>query len=361
MPLITLFEAELTLSEKLVGSSVNLSICGICLITKIYQIKRYRTKLNKLTLFGLFSMGAALLFCTMTVAGVLLRYHRITTYPTCKIVYVSSRALYALQRAFLFAFVVWRAEIVNVCGSIPEVLFRVAKCIVFTSGLFIVGGMILFVETPDSQKLCKMHVNDEVLVVGWAVDVFICVAASWLFLHSLSRILKSEDMVKRDTVKKEAYCITISLLSTLATAVLNNLIDGIMETTIELDCSITTICLLLLSTPVKLSDPNIYVQFSSANGAKSENETTPPGVQSIELHNVKHYSRALGGRTASSVSEFREMGTMRLNQELDDLFRTSSFDANSDMLRSRTTQQNNVGLEKQISASIDEERISVLV
>jgi len=360
--MIKLLEVEFTLDEKLISDSVNLLICSICLITKIVCIKKYKIKLVKLTLFGLFSMGAALLCCAMIVAGVLLRYYKITTSPTCKIVYISSRALYAVHRAFLYAFVVWRAELVNVWGSIPQVLFRVAKCIVFTGGLFIVGGMILFVETPNSRRKCVMQVNDKVLVVGWTVDVIICVAASYIFLQPLLSSLEShEDKETRNTVKKEAYCITICLLATLATAVLNNLIDGIMEITIGLDCSITTICLLLLSThllvtPTNPFDPKIFVRFSAVHLAMIENETTSLEDHFTEMHNVEQYSRASEGRTGLNVLEFREM----FNEELDDLFRTYSFDANSDFWRSRSTLQINVGVEKEITASVDEKRMSAL-
>jgi len=202
-----------------------------------------------------------------------------------------------------------------------------------------------------------MQVNDKVLVIGWTVDVIICVAASYLFLQPLLSSLESHEVKEtRDTVKKEAYCITISLLATLATAVLNNLIDGIMEITIGLDCSITTICLLLLSThlliaPTNPFDPKNFVRFSTIHVAMIENETLFED-HPTEMHNVEQCSRASEGRTGLNVSEFREM----FNQEMDDLFRTYSF-ANSDMLRSRSTLQNDVGVEIEISASVDEKRM----
>merc|ERR1719397_27306 len=105
-------------------------ICSICLITRVYWIRRYKTQQTKLMLLGLLSILSAVLYCSALITKLLMRKYRYREFPVCMIMYVASRSLYALHRAFLYAFVVWRIELVNSSKVISRSTIRSAKFII---------------------------------------------------------------------------------------------------------------------------------------------------------------------------------------------------------------------------------------
>lgn len=245
------FIIDWTFDANLTSVCVNMTICSLCLIFRLCQKRRSKTKLTKFMILGILSIVSAVLYCAVTLIQMMMRYYSYREFPVCKIVYISSRTFYALHRAFLYAFVAWRIEVVNSSHMLSRSTIRIAKFIIVSCSIFLVLGMIFFIESKSSRTKCKLNVNVEFLIAGWILDIIICVLSSWLFLRPLLKNLKAlKDYALKKTVEKEALCIGISLFSTVTTAVCNYLFVGIMGITIGIDCSITSCCLVALATPV---------------------------------------------------------------------------------------------------------------
>lgn len=244
------FQMDVTLDTNFGSSIVSMAICSICLITRVYWIRRYKTQQTKLMLLGLLSILSAVLYCSALITKLMMRKYRYRKFPVCMMIYVASRSLYAMHRAFLYAFVVWRIELVNSSKIISRSTIRAAKFIIIACSIFLVVGMGVFIESKSKKQPCLLNVNIKFLIAGWILDIVICLMSSWLFLRPLLRTLKVvDDFALQETVKKEALCISISLLSTVTTAVFNYLVEGIMGISIGIDCSITSCCIVNLASP----------------------------------------------------------------------------------------------------------------
>jgi len=265
---------------------INMAICSFCLIYRLYQKRKYKRKATKFMCLGVLSIIAAVLFCGATLAKLIMRYYDYKEFPECKIAYVSTRTCYALHRAFLYAFVVWKIEVVNTRDFLSRTTIRIAKIVVVACSIFLVLGMIFFVEakSPKKRHKCMMGMNVDFMVVGWTIDIVICVLSSWLFLRPILRNLKSlESYALRLTVEKEAVCISICLLSTIVTAVLNYSIEGIMGITIGIDCSITSCCLVVLATPVNPSRERKLCCCVKSMGMESSNKLSSMKKTNVEI------------------------------------------------------------------------------
>jgi len=244
------FVINATLDTNFWSTIVNMVICSICLITRVYWIRKYKTQQTKLMLLGLLSILSAVLYCSVLITKLVMRKYEYREYPVCMIIYVASRIFYALHRAFLYAFVVWRIELVNFSNIMSRSTIRAAKVIIIAFSIFLVVGMGVFIESKNEQWPCLLNVNIEFLLAGWILDVVIFLMSSWLFLRPLLRTLKVvKDIALQQTVKTEALCISISLLSTMTTAICNYLVVGIMGISIGIDCWITSCCILMLASP----------------------------------------------------------------------------------------------------------------
>jgi len=244
------FQMDVKLDNNFYSVIINMTICSICLIIRFYYIRKHKIQMTKVLFFGLFSILSAVLCLSAILTKLMMRKYRYREFPICMIIYVFSRSLYALHRAFLYAFLVWRIELANWSEFFARWTIHVAKFMTVGCGIFLVGGMIVFIESKKKKQLCLLNVNVEFLIAGWILDIVVCLMSSWLFLQPLLRILKEvDDNGMKNTVKKEALCVSIALISTVATAVCNCLVKGIMGISIGIDCSITSCCLVKLASP----------------------------------------------------------------------------------------------------------------
>jgi len=208
---------------------------------------------------------------------------------------------------------------VNTKDLLSRTTIRIAKFIIVTCSIFLVLGMILFVEPKSKRRKCSMNVNVDFLIAGWSTDIVICVLSSWLFLRPLLRNLKAlKDNALRKTVEKEAVCISISLLSTIATAISNYSIEGIMDITIGIDCSLTSCCLVVLATPVNHSGQrNLFSCFKSMEKEPSNKLRSKTGtdVEILAMGNPSPKFIKMDGSTMHTLFEDSSSDVERKSNE----------------------------------------------
>jgi len=246
MPLVTIvFPHEVSLG----GAILNTIVCTICLTVRLYQHLYYKIQLTKLLLLGLCSI----VFSTLNTLALLVFEAKRYAYSEllwCTWNLKASALLYATHRVFLYAFVVWRIGLLH--PNCHKRSIRLSKWAMAIYGVFLVFGVFVYTSgTQNKVWECNLQENETILIVAFCMDITLCFFASWIFLRPLWSILKEyEDSNIRRIAKKEAVYVGISLLSTLLAFIGIGFMEGVPSLVIGLDSSITTICLLMLLSPV---------------------------------------------------------------------------------------------------------------
>jgi len=275
MPLVTIIIPH----EVLVVAAIfNTIVCTSCLIVRLYQHFYYKIQLNKLLLLGFCSI----VFSTLTTLGLLVFEAKKYTYSEllwCTWNLKVNALFYAIHRAFLYGFVVWRIGLLH--QNCHKCSIRLSKWAIAIYGAFLVFGVFVYTSgTPDKEWACNLHENETILIVAFSMDIILCSFSTWIFLRPLKSILKEyEDSNIRRIAKKEVVYVGISLLSTLLTFLGIELIEAISVVAVGLDSSITTICLLVLLSPVV---ENCSVRSTKSNSKKEPliiGHPAPPNIR----------------------------------------------------------------------------------
>jgi len=294
MPLVTIIIPH----EVLVVAAIfNTIVCTSCLIVRLYQHFYYKIQLNKLLLLGFCSI----VFSTLTTLGLLVFEAKKYTYSEllwCTWNLKVNALFYAIHRAFLYGFVVWRIGLLH--QNCHKCSIRLSKWAIAIYGAFLVFGVFVYTSgTHDKDWACILHENETIMIVAFSMDITLCSFSTWIFLRPLWSILKEyEDRNIRRIAKKEAICVGISLLSTLLVILGIVLIEGSPSFAIGLDSSITTICLLVLLSPVV---ENCSVRSTKSNSMKEPLITEHPAPPNMRRQSTD-FDKLIGSLLAAPVS-----------------------------------------------------------
>jgi len=158
-----------------------------------------------------------------------------------------------MHRFCIYAFIVFRVELVSRKDVISGWKFRAGKCAVllFCSCL-LVFAIVFPYGVEDENWACNLEMDWIIIYICFAFDMILLFGASWLFIRPLWNILKTsdDDTALRITVRKELVWLGLSVLVKLLTFLTLGLVDG-SGGVIGFDCSISSFCLVMVMTPIK--------------------------------------------------------------------------------------------------------------
>jgi len=228
----------------------NLSLCTIFVCIRVYHQRKWKTEQPKLSLTGLGCMVAALVCCCALVNTQVEFYFGDKRY--CDLSMKLPAGMYTLHRILLYIFVILRLEVVNQTNFVATRIIRFAKVFIGAAGIFLVVASIVFSRgVNDGVYDCAYEVNFGIVVVAFAFDTIICVAATWMFIQPLRNTLRNLESVSLSyMLKKTKFWSIVCFVSTMLTMISFAILDG-AGWMAGFDCSVTSFALLMMMSPVK--------------------------------------------------------------------------------------------------------------
>jgi len=190
--------------------------------------------------------------------------------------------MYTLHRILLYIFVILRLEVVNQTNFVASRIISLAKVFIGAAGIFLVVASVVYSRgVDDGVYSCAYEVNFGIVVIAFAFDTLICVAATWMFIQPLRNTLRSLESVSLTyMLRKTKIWSIVCFVSTMLTMITLASIDG-AGWMAGFDCSVTSFALLMMMSPVKDS-------VSTWSSKKAS-------VEAVEITSV-----SVGGRCPSS-------------------------------------------------------------
>lgn len=160
---------------------------------------------------------------------------------------------------------------------IPVKILILSKGAVIVLGIVAIVCAIIFPKgVEDENWACNFEMEHFLLAILFVIDMLMCLCASLMFIWPVYTILlKTDDLVLRKTMRKERLWMGITILSTIVTLLTVVIVDG-SGAVIGFDCSITSLCLVVLMSPVKRRGtwrPSADNDWS-VSGSKQKSSTT---------------------------------------------------------------------------------------
>jgi len=227
---------------------------AVCLITRLYTLRKISIQSTKLIYMEQCSIICAVILNCTILNFALMRYSLISL-SSCEISFRLSVILHILNRSFFYAFIVWRIDLVNTMGNISRCMINSIKWSVLVNALFLLSGPLFMTEATDEIRLCPIRIDQIVMILGSIFDFIICLLSSWLFIRPLYNIVKTtKNITMRNTMVKEIYCVATSLLATVLALLAVSFFDGILHIAGGFDSTVTTCCLVAIATPINSKD-----------------------------------------------------------------------------------------------------------
>jgi len=227
---------------------------AVCLITRLYTLRKISIQSTKLIYMEQCSIICAVILNCTILNFALMRYSLISL-SSCEISFRLSVILHILNRSFFYAFIVWRIDLVNTMGNISRCMINSIKWSVLVNALFLLSGPLFMTEATDEIRLCPIRIDQIVMILGSIFDFIICLLSSWLFIRPLYNIVKTtKNITMRNTMVKEIYCVATSLLATVLALLAVSFFDGILHIAGGFDSTVTTCCLVAIATPISSKD-----------------------------------------------------------------------------------------------------------
>jgi len=247
---MSLFAVVVPIHIEVMFAIINIACTGCCLVVRIHHQRKYPTKLKRILYLGLISIIFAFLL-SLTLLNTVSFWFFGDVDRWCDLGLRISCLMYVLHRYFLYAFIVWRMEVMNRNKLISSWIMLLSKVLVIVLAIISIFCALFFTYgIEDENWPCNFEMDYLLLVFLFIIDMGMCLGASFMFIWPVySILLKTNDPLLRKTMKKERLCMGITVSATILTLLTVGIVDG-SGAVIGFDCSITSVCLVVLMAPV---------------------------------------------------------------------------------------------------------------
>jgi len=230
---------------------LNFLACTCFVIIRVYHHRKYSPEKPKLSGLGISCMTAGVLHCLMLINNNIEWYFgNVDRY--CDLSMKLSALTYALTRALLYTFIIFRLEVVNQANFLKDWIIDTTKVVIGLFGIFIVVCSIAFTSgAEDEYWSCAFFVKEDVIIVLFLIDSFICTVGTYTFIRPFTKSLISlENKALRYMLKKTLCWSAVCLVSTMIGLLTLALVEGAGGVS-GFDCTVTSFALLMMMYPVK--------------------------------------------------------------------------------------------------------------